>query len=104
VAKKSLFQPILLQKATKYWDGRRRIIELSWESHRQDLKDRQQIYQLYAWNITFSMPAIIDLPKSCIDNYDQVNRKAEGRAIIFTRIEKQGKQIPHFENIIEVQS
>ncbi len=101
---KILIKPILLQKATKYWDGRRRIIELSWESHRQDLQDRQQIYQIYAWNMTHNMPAIIDLPKSCLDNYNIVNRKAAGGTIVFTRIERQGKLITHFENVDEVQA
>lgn len=102
IGERIVIHPIKLQKCCKYWDGKKRIIENSWDSHRHDLQERQEIYQIYAWNKTFSMPAIIDLPKYMIDNYSEVSRKAGGRGIIFTRIEKQGKLIPHFENIKEV--
>lgn len=93
-------EPILLLPAVKYWDGTRRIIELG-DSHRTDLGERQEIYELFAWNVTYSMPAIIDLPKTCMDNFNDVSQKhKQGGKMFFTRIQKNGYAVPHFIHVM----
>lgn len=98
-------QPIALMQATKYWDPKanRRIIVQGWDGQRLDLPEREEIYQLFAWNATYNIPAIIDMPKGILERYSMITRlqKQHGGKILFTRIRKNGKLIPHFEHVPE---
>lgn len=98
-------QPITLQPVTKYWNPRanRRVIVQDWNGERLDLPEREEIYQLFAWNVTNNKPAIIDVPKPCVENYNTVTRlqQRNGGKILFTRIRKNRKLVPFFEHVPE---
>lgn len=97
--------PISLLQATKYWSPKenRRVIVQGWDGHRLDLPEHEEIYQIFAWNVTYNIPAIIDMPKAILEKYSTVSRlhKQHGGKILFTRIRKNGKRVPHFEHVKE---